>query len=122
LAVFLDTSAVAKLYHREIGSEFVERIVESTAGNCFISRLGVLEMHSVLALKERTGAILPGESRPVLAKFRGGIRRRRLRIVAIAVRHYLAAESSSISTGPFTVCAHWTPSNRLVHWIYTKTD
>jgi hypothetical protein len=49
VAVFLDTSALAKLYHREIGTEVVERIVEQSAGDCFVSRLGVLEMRSVLA-------------------------------------------------------------------------
>lgn len=92
MAVFLDTSALAKLYHREIGSELVERIVEQSAGTCFISRLCVVEMHSVLALKERSGAILAAESAMVRRKFRGDMRRRRFQVVALRSRHYAAAE------------------------------
>ena len=92
MAVFLDTSALAKLYHREAGSEFVERIVDESAGACFISRLGVLEMHSVLALKERTGALMARESELVRRRFRGDVRRRRFRVVALRARHYEAAE------------------------------
>jgi hypothetical protein len=65
----------------------------------------------VLALKERMGAILRGESEAVRSKFRGDVRRRRFQVIAIRVR-----------TVPFTVCARWTPSNWLVHWIYTKTN
>lgn len=92
MAVFLDTSALAKLYHREIGSELVERIVEESAGACFISRLCVVEMHSVLALKERSGAILPGESDMVRRRFRGDVRRRRFQVIALRSRHYEEAE------------------------------
>ena len=40
MAVFPDTSALAKLYHHEIGTELVERIVDGSPGQCFISRLG----------------------------------------------------------------------------------
>jgi PIN domain len=100
LAVFLDTSAVANLYHLEIGSDFVERIAEQSAGACFISRLGVLEMQSVLALKERTGAILRGESEAVCSKFRSDVRRRRFQVAAIRVRHYAAPERLLDFYGP----------------------
>jgi predicted nucleic acid-binding protein len=99
LGVFLDTSAVAKLYHGEIGSEFTERIVEESAGACFISRLAVVEMHSVLALKERTGAILAGESEPICRRFRGDVKRRRFRVVALRARHFEAAETLLASHG-----------------------
>ena len=93
MAVFPDTSALAKLYHPEIGSDLVERVVQQSAGDCFVSRLGILEMHSVLGVKERTGAISPGESEAVRRKFRGDVRRRRFRIVALQSRHYEAAEA-----------------------------
>ena len=49
---------------------------------CFIARLGVLEMHSALALKERTGAISAAESEIVRRKFRGDIGTRRFRVIA----------------------------------------
>ena len=99
MAVFLDTSAIAKLYHGEIGREFTERIVEESAGACFISRLAVVEMHSVLALKERTGAILAGESELICRKFRGDVKRRRFRVVALRARHFEAAEILLASHG-----------------------
>ena len=53
LASLLDTSALAKLYHREAGSEFVRRLLKDHQGSAFLSRLGLLEMHSVLASKVR---------------------------------------------------------------------
>jgi predicted nucleic acid-binding protein len=54
---FLDTSALAKLYHKETGSEYVDRIVKEPGSRCTISRLSIVEMESVLAIKVRTGEI-----------------------------------------------------------------
>jgi PIN domain nuclease of toxin-antitoxin system len=54
---FLDTSALAKLYRKEIGSDLVDRVVAEPDSRRFISRFTVLEMESVLALKFRTGEI-----------------------------------------------------------------
>ena len=54
---FLDTSAVAKLYRSELGSAFVDRIFSEPASQHLISRLTIVEMESVLALKVRTGEI-----------------------------------------------------------------
>jgi uncharacterized protein len=51
--VFLDTSAIAKLYHKEIGSEFLEQLVEKESV-VLVSRLGAVEMQSVLSGKVRT--------------------------------------------------------------------
>ena len=39
-AAFLDTSALAKLYHDEIGSAFLEQLLLRTHHTAFISRLG----------------------------------------------------------------------------------
>ena len=44
LGIYLDTSALAKLYHTEIGTLRAEQLVLGSAGSCFVSRLGVLEM------------------------------------------------------------------------------
>jgi hypothetical protein len=122
LGVFPDTSAVAKLYHGEIGSEFTERIVAESAGACFISRLAVVEMHSVLALKERTGAILAGESEPICRRFRGDVKRRRFRVVALRARHFEVAKHCLLPMVPFTAFVRWILSNWLLRWIYTGTN
>lgn len=54
---FLDTSALAKLYRQELGSDLLDRIVAEAGSRRFISRFTILEMESVLALKFRTGEI-----------------------------------------------------------------
>jgi len=54
---FLDTSALAKLYRKESGSELMDRIITEPGWRRFISRFTILEMESVLALKLRTGEI-----------------------------------------------------------------
>jgi predicted nucleic acid-binding protein len=54
---FLDTSALAKLYRKEIGSDLVDRVVAEPDSRRFISRFTILEMESVLALKFRTGEL-----------------------------------------------------------------
>lgn len=54
---FLDTSALAKLYRREAGSDFIDRIFSEPASQHVISRLTIVEMESVFALKARTGEI-----------------------------------------------------------------
>ncbi len=90
---FLDTSALAKYYHQELGSEAVERVIREAAGACFISRLGALEMHSVIAMKFRTGEISMGTVDAVRLKFRADIRRKRIRSVPVWNRHYEAAQA-----------------------------
>ncbi len=54
---FFDTSALAKVYRKEIGSDFVDRVLSEPGSQCIISRLSTVEMESVFALKVRTGEI-----------------------------------------------------------------
>jgi predicted nucleic acid-binding protein len=54
---FIDTSALAKLYRRELGSDFIDRILAESGSQLFVSRLALVEMESVFALKTRTGEI-----------------------------------------------------------------
>jgi predicted nucleic acid-binding protein len=54
---FLDTSALAKLYHSEFGSEYMDRILKETGSQFVVSRLSIVEMESVLATKVRTREI-----------------------------------------------------------------
>jgi len=51
---FLDTSALAKRYHKEHGSEYVDRMLEQPASRLLISHLSIVELESVLAIKTRT--------------------------------------------------------------------
>ena len=53
---FLDSSALIKLYHQEVGTERLEEMF-ATDASLVISELAVVELHSALARKVRTGEI-----------------------------------------------------------------
>jgi len=57
-AYFFDSSALAKLYHPEIGTPLVDQIIQSADNAIRISRLTVVEVPSVLAIKVRTHFLL----------------------------------------------------------------
>jgi PIN domain nuclease of toxin-antitoxin system len=56
---FVDTSALAKLYHQEPGSDYVERILNERSSKGIISRVSLVEFESVLAIKVRTRVMDP---------------------------------------------------------------
>ncbi len=89
---FLDTSALAKLYHAEIGSDYVESILNQPGSKGIVSQLSLVEMESVLAIKVRTGAL--DESGRSLAprRLRADIARDRLFVgPPIEPKHYRSA-------------------------------
>ena len=92
MPVFLDTSALAKLYHTEIRTGFVENLLEREH-SVFVSRLGAVEMQSVLSGKVRTRAIAKADAELAHLKFRADVRKRRIRVVALRNRHYDLAAS-----------------------------
>ena len=75
---FLDTSALAKLYHQEIGSDYTDRILEQTDSRSLISRLSIVELESVLAVKIRTGEIDQAALQIARRRFRADLARQRL--------------------------------------------
>ncbi|HXG22237.1 MAG TPA: type II toxin-antitoxin system VapC family toxin [Methylomirabilota bacterium] len=54
---FVDTSALVKYYHPEVGSPRVIMISDDPGHLLFISRVGLVEIHSALARKVRTGEL-----------------------------------------------------------------
>ena len=54
---FLDTSALVKRYHQEVGTDAVDRIFEEADKDLLISDLSIVEFYSALALKVRSGEI-----------------------------------------------------------------
>ena len=54
---FLDTSVLAKLYHKEIGSDYLERVLQQPNNRSLISRLSIVEMESVFSIKVRSGQL-----------------------------------------------------------------
>jgi len=60
---FLDTSALAKPYHKELGSDSVDRLYFHRASRLRISPLSIVEFKSVLAIKTRTaGSRVPSDT------------------------------------------------------------
>jgi predicted nucleic acid-binding protein len=89
---FLDTSALAKLYHEEPGSDYVERIVSQPGSKGIVSRLSLVEMESVFATKVRTGALGESGRFVALRRLRADIARSRLIVgPPIEPKHYRSA-------------------------------
>jgi uncharacterized protein len=60
-AVFADTSAIAKRYIHELGSDWVEQWSEPSESTIIvISHITPVEMFSLLSRRQREGSILPG--------------------------------------------------------------
>ena len=118
MGIYLDTSALAKLYRPEIGTSIVERMINDSSGECFISRLGVLvpfitcfpgkmlsrEVSSSENSPQRTPRAARARARPdsalVLKRFRKDIRERRFYVLSLRVRHYETAQELVNAYGP----------------------
>jgi predicted nucleic acid-binding protein len=98
-AYFLDTSALAKLYRRELGSGVVDRIVIEPGSDRFISRFSILEMESVLALKFRTGEIDKQSLSVVRRRLEADLGGRILFVARVSDEHLRAARQLLIDHG-----------------------
>jgi predicted nucleic acid-binding protein len=96
---FFDTSALAKVYRKELGSDLIDRIVAEPGSHRFISRFTILEMESVLALKFRTGDI--DEQSLLIARRRleADRGRRRLLVAIVSDEHLRGARQLLIDHG-----------------------
>jgi len=54
---FLDTSAIVKRYHREDGSDLIDRLFAVSDAEFVISDISIIEFYSALSLKVRVGEI-----------------------------------------------------------------
>lgn len=91
-AFFLDSSALVKLYHAEIGTSAVDQIA-NTAGNLIrISRLTVAELTSAFAIKVRTQSISREDADAFLHRFRRDITAGKLEVFSIGEPEFTAAE------------------------------
>lgn len=89
---FLDTSALAKRYHQENGSEYMDRIFEERDSRSLISHLSIVELESVLAIKTRTGEIDQAALQVARRRFFADLALQRLGIAPpIHERHFHSA-------------------------------
>jgi len=91
-AYFFDTSALAKLYHPEIGTPQIVEIVEATGALVRISRLTVIELRSVFAIKVRTQVITREDVSLLLRQFQEDVVSRRFYVFAMHESELALAE------------------------------
>lgn len=92
-ADFLDTSALAKHYHAEVGSAEVDRLWNDSGRGLFISRLSALEIMSVFAAKVRAGTITAEDFKALRGHFSADMTKtKRLVGTRLLVTHYQEAE------------------------------
>ncbi|MFN0101705.1 MAG: type II toxin-antitoxin system VapC family toxin [Bryobacteraceae bacterium] len=89
---FLGSSAIGKIYHVEIGTPVIQALVNQADSALFISRLAVIEVPSAFVGKVRTGHLTVDDIELLRARFRGDLRRKVLRTVAMKAGHFRDAE------------------------------
>jgi len=87
----VDTSALVKYYHPEIGSPRVIAIADDPDNILFISRIGLVEIHSAFARKVRMGELQLPAFQLSLRRFYADLRARKFRFIAPASVHELQA-------------------------------
>ena len=100
-ADFLDTSALAKHYHPELGSAEIDRLWADSTRGLFISRLSALEIVSVFAGKVRAGVISIADFDALRRRFSADLTKtKRLNGIRLLVSHYQEAERLLRQHGP----------------------
>lgn len=89
---FLDTSALAKHYHVEVGSVEVDRQWADSGRDLFISRIGVVETISVFAGKVRIGELSASAFAVLRKRFLNDVGSGRPKLVRLLVGHFKEAD------------------------------
>jgi predicted nucleic acid-binding protein len=89
---FLDSSAVVKLYHTEVGSATIQKIFAEPESRILVSRLAVVEVRSAFAGKLRMRAITERDARLSLARFKSDLVAGLIEVFALTEFHYGMAE------------------------------
>lgn len=91
MAVYLDTSALAKWYLDEPGSEAFATWIQAEDDEVWISSLTVTEMRCLLARRRRSGELTTHQESLAFSTFREDLDRGHLFLQAIEDRHVTAA-------------------------------
>lgn len=92
LGSFLDTSALAKHYHVEIGSTEVDRLWADSGRDLYVSRIGVVEGISVFAGKVRTGELSASAFAVLRKRYLSDVGGERPKLMRLLVRHFKEAD------------------------------
>jgi predicted nucleic acid-binding protein len=83
----VDTSALVKYYHPEVGSPRVITITDDPGNLLFISRVGLVEIHSALARKVRTGELQVPAFQQAPRRFYADLRSCKFRLIRSSPIH-----------------------------------
>ena len=96
----LNSSAVVKPYHPEVGSATIQKIFAEPERRILVSRLAVMEVRSAFAGKLRMLAITERDARLSLARFKTDLVAGLIEVFALTELHYGMAEQ--------LIQKHWT--------------
>jgi predicted nucleic acid-binding protein len=96
---FFDTSAFAKHYRAEIGTDKIDAFLAETGSGHFISALGVVELHSVLARMVRSGQITAADFHLARGRFLADIASGIWQVVPVTAAHFHGAQQLLIRHG-----------------------
>ena len=89
---FFDSSALAKRYHSKVGTETVDEIIQAADSTIRISRLTMVEMASVFAIKVRTQFITRDDADALLRQLREDLISHRYEVVPAGEPEFKTAE------------------------------
>jgi predicted nucleic acid-binding protein len=89
---YFDSSALAKLYHAEAGSTVVESLLLEPGREIYISRLSVVELNSVVALRVRARVITSEQAEVLRDRFDGDLADGDFELVVVTSDHFAEAE------------------------------
>lgn len=96
---YLDTSALAKVYRKESGSDVVDAILGEPGSEHLVSRITVVEMESVFALKLRTGEIDLASLMLARRRLEADLAKRRLLVAGVREEEFRRARRLLIEHG-----------------------
>jgi predicted nucleic acid-binding protein len=96
---FFDTSAFAKHYRAELGTAKVDAFLAETGSRHFISALGIIELHSVLARLVRNGQIAAADFHLARGRFLADIASGLWHVVPVTAAHFHYAQQLLVRHG-----------------------
>ena len=96
---FLDTSALAKHYHKERGTNHVEALLAAPRNELFLSHLSIVELQSVAARRVRIHEITSDDFAALRSRFFADLTDRTFRVIRLTSSHFEQAEKLLVEFG-----------------------